>query len=312
MDLDQINAFLAIARRGSISQAARDLYRTQPAISLKIRALENELGERLLERRPRGVVLTAAGEVFRRRAEAIGAEIQALSTEIVDLSARRAGRVSLGASDTVCLYLLPRVLERFVRKYPGIELRLHTQISRRVIELIRSDQVDFGIVTLPAEAEGIRWRKLYDDRFVVVLPHGHRLAGRRWIRPEELAGDPIIHLKPDTLTRAWIDHKLEPHGLQGRVRMEVSTIEVIKRLVEVGLGVSLLPEMAIGEELRSGRLRGARLRGVPLERPVGLVYRKGKYFSHALEAFLDEIETETRRINRRSPGRTARSRRPPR
>ena len=122
MDLDQIRALLAVARRGSISRAARDLYRTQPAVSLKLRALEEELGQRLLERRPRGVSLTAAGAVFRRRADAIVAQIEALTSELADLSARRAGHVSLGASDTVCLYLLPAVLKRFVRKYPGIDL----------------------------------------------------------------------------------------------------------------------------------------------------------------------------------------------
>ena len=298
MDLDQIRALLAVACRGSISRAARDLYRTQPAVSLKLRALEEELGQRLLERRPRGVSLTAAGAVFRRRADAIVAQIEALTSELADLSARRAGHVSLGASDTVCLYLLPAVLKRFVRKYPGIDLRLHTQISRHVIELIQSDRIDLGIVTLPARAEGIRWRKLYDDRFVVVVPPRHRLAGRRRLRPAELAHDPIIHLKPETLTRAWIDASLEPHGLVGRVRMEVSTIEVIKKLVEVGLGISLLPEMSIAEEVRAGRLAAARLRGVPLARPMGLVYREGKYFSLALEAFIEELVRQTRVITR--------------
>src|SRR5688572_19305183 len=148
MDLDQFRAFLLVARRGSFSRAADELHRTQPAISLKIRSLETELGHQLFERRQRGVALTPAGEVLQRRAETILGELETLTTELLDLSAQRVGRVSLGASDTVCLYLLPRILKKFVQKYPGIELKLFTQITARVLELIASDTVDIGIVTL--------------------------------------------------------------------------------------------------------------------------------------------------------------------
>jgi DNA-binding transcriptional LysR family regulator len=289
MELDQVRAFLAVARSGSISKAARELYRTQPAISIKIGALEAELGERLLERRARGVALTPAGEIVRRRGESLLAAVETLRTELEDLSARRAGHLSVGASDTVCLYLLPRILKRFAAAYPGIELRLVTQISRRVIELIQADEIDLGIVTLPVESDTLAWRKLYDDRFVVVFPRRQRFAGRRWLRPAELEGQPIIHLKPDTLTRAWIDRLLEPYGLRDQVRMEVSTIEVIKKLVEVGLGISILPELAIREEVERGQLGAAHLRGVDLSRGLGLVFRKGKYFSRALGAFVDQV-----------------------
>jgi DNA-binding transcriptional LysR family regulator len=289
MDLDQIRAFLAVVRLGSISRASLELYRTQPAISLKIQSLEAELGHRLLERRRRGVTLTPAGEVLRRRAESILGELETLRTELADLSARRVGRVSLGASDTVCLYLLPRVLRQFIQKYPGIELRLFTQISRRVLDLIISDEIDLGIVTLPVAAEGIEARKIYQDRFVLVFPPGHPFERRRHLRLADLHDQPIIHLKPDTVTREWIDSLLKPAGLKGQVRMEVSTIEVIKRLVEVGLGVSLLPEMSVADEARTGRLRTARIRGTDLTRPMGLVHRRDKYFSLALTAFVEDL-----------------------
>ena len=295
MDLDQIRAFLRVARRGSFSRAAEELHRTQPAISLKIRSLETELGHHLFERRQRGVVLTPAGEVLQRRAETILGELETLATELADLSARRVGRVSLGASDTVCLYLLPQILKTFVQKYPGIELKLFTQITARVLELIASDTVDIGIVTLPLKTEGFLVQTLYQDRFVVVFPPGNPLARRRRLVPEDLRDHPIIHLKPDTATRKWIDSQLEPFGLKEQVRMEVSTIEVIKRMVEVGLGISVLPEMALKEELRSGRLRGARLSGVDLSRQMGLVYKREKYFSLALTAFVDDLVSYTRR-----------------
>ena len=177
MDLDQIRAFLAVVRLGSISRASLELYRTQPAISLKIQSLEAELGHRLLERRRRGVTLTPAGEILRRRAESILGELETLRTELADLSARRVGRVSLGASDTVCLYLLPRVLRQFIQKYPGIELRLFTQISRRVLDLISSDEIDVGIVTLPVAAEGIEARKIYQDRLFWFFPLATRSSG---------------------------------------------------------------------------------------------------------------------------------------
>lgn len=289
MNLDQIRAFLAVVKHGSISRAAKELYRTQPAITLKLQSLEAKLGHQLLERRQRGVSLTPAGEILRRRADSILGELQTLGTELSDLSARRVGRVALGASDTVCLYLLPQILKQFVQKYPGIELKLFTQISRRVLELITSEEIDIGIVTLPVEMEGIEWRKLYDDYFIVVFPPGHVLERFRRLRPKDLHGHAIIHLKPETVTRKWIDSRLAPFGLTEQVRIEVSTIEVVKRLVEVGLGISLLPEMAVAHELRSGQLRGARLQGVSLKRAMGLAYRRGKYFSLALSAFIEDL-----------------------
>lgn len=289
MELDQIRAFLAVARHGSISRAARELYRSQPAISCKIAALEAELGERLLERRPRGVVLTPAGDVVRRRGEALLGDVETLRTELGDLSSRRTGSVTLGASDTVCLYVLPRVLKEFAGRFPGIELRLVTQISRHVLEGIRTDEVDIGIVTLPVDDADLRSRRLYDDRFIVVYPVGHRFGSRQRLRPEDLRGESIIHLKPDTRTRRWIDGILAPSRLAGQIRIEVSTIEVIKKLVEVGLGISLLPERSVREELALGRLQAAPLAGARLTRSMGLVHRKGKYFSRALEAFVEQL-----------------------
>lgn len=296
MELDQLRAFLAAIRSGSISGAAKEMFRTQPAISLKLRALESELGHPLLERRQRGVALTPAGEILRRRVEAILAELEALRVELSDLSARRIGRVSLGASDTVCLYLLPRVLKRFVQEYPGIELRLFTQITQRVLDLIHSDQVDFGIVTLPVETEGIESRKLYEDHFVLVFPPGHPLEKRRRIRPHDLRGYPLIHLKPETRTRQWIDGVLQPFGLETQIRMEVSTIEVVKRLVEVGLGISILPEISVAEELEGRRLKGATLWGMELSRSIGLAYKREKYFSLALQAFMEHLIAHARRL----------------
>jgi DNA-binding transcriptional LysR family regulator len=289
MELSQLRSFLAVARKGSFSSAAEGLFRTQPAISLRVRRLESELGQRLLERRQRGVSLTPAGEIVRRRAEAIMGEVATLEAELADLSTLKSGRVSLGANDTISLYFLPRVVKQFMRKYPKIELRLFTQISRRVVDLIISDQIDVGIISLPLLHEGVEVRDLYRDRFVVVFPPGHPLARKGTLRINDLKNLPIIHLKPDTVTRNWIDSRLEPFGLKGQVRMEVSTIEVIKRLVEAGLGISILPEMAIRDELSAGRLKAAKLRGIDLTRSVGLAFRRGRYFSIALQAFVDEL-----------------------
>lgn len=302
MELDQVRTFLAVTRRGSFSRAAQDLFLTQPAISIRIKELEEELGHQLLERRQRGVALTPAGQMFLRRAEAIVGEVASLEAELSDLSALRTGRVSLGASDTVCLYLLPGVLSRFVAKYPGVELSLSTQISRRVLELVGRDEVDVGIVTLPVESEVVETRPLYDEEFLLICPPGHALDSKRRLSPGDLTGHPIIHLKPETFTRAWIDSRLERLGLREQVRLEVSTVEVIKRLVEAGLGISLVPEIAVAEEARSGRLRARRVPELELVRGVGLAFRRGKYFSRALEALVEEIRAGVARLRTRRGG----------
>jgi DNA-binding transcriptional LysR family regulator len=296
MELSQIRTFLAVARTGSFSHAAGELFRTQPSVSLKIQNLEAELGHQLLERRPQGVSLTPAGEILRRRGNSILREITALTAELADLESFKTGRVSIAASDTVCLYLLPQVIKQFVQNYPGIELRLFTQITRNVLDLVISDQVDIGIVTLPVAPESFETQKLYQDNFLVVYPPGHPLELKRTLSPADLREYPIIHLKPDTVTRHWIDQHLEPFGLTGQVRMEVSTIEVIKRMVEAGLGISILPEMAIDEELHSKRLIAKPLKGVDLKRTVGIAYRKGKYFSRALSVFVADLTMYARQL----------------
>ena len=294
MELDQIRTFMAVARRRSFSQAAGDLLRTQPAVSIKIRALEDEVGQQLLERRRRGVELTPAGEILFRRGESVLGEIEGLRSELSDLSSLRVGRVSLGASDTVSLYLLPPALKRFVATYPGVDLRLFTQISRRVLELVSRDVIDIGIVTLPVADPAVETRALYRDEFVVVVPPSHALARLKRLKAEDLRGHPIIHLKSETLTRAWINSRLEPHGLHEQIRLEVSTVEVIKRLVEAGLGISILPEIAVQEEARSGRLLARRLPALELLRPVGWAWRRGKYFSRAVTALVAEVERAIR------------------
>jgi DNA-binding transcriptional LysR family regulator len=190
------------------------------------------------------------------------------------------------------------VLKQFGQKYPGIELSLHTQITRQVLDLLLTDQIDIGIVTLPVETEGIVARELYEDRFTLVFPPGHAFEKRRGIRPQDLHDQSIIHLKPDTVTRNWIDRMLEPFGLKERVRIEVTTIEVIKRLVEVGMGISLLPSIAVIDEVRAGRLRSVPLRGVSLKRPMGFAHRRDKYFSLALSAFVEDLLLHTRSLSK--------------
>jgi DNA-binding transcriptional LysR family regulator len=221
-------------------------------------------------------------------------EIEGLRSELSDLSSLRVGRVSLGASDTVSLYLLPPALKRFVATYPGVDLRLFTQISRRVLELVSRDEIDIGIVTLPVADPSVETRALYRDEFVAVVPPAHPLARRRRLLPEDLRGHPMIHLKPETLTRAWITAKLEPYGLHEQIRLEVSTVEVIKRLVEAGLGISILPEIAVQEEASAGKLLVRRLPALELLRPVGWAWRRGKYFSRALNALIAEVERAIR------------------
>jgi DNA-binding transcriptional LysR family regulator len=298
MELDQIRTLVAVTRRGSFTRAAQDLYLTQPAVSIRIKELEQELGHQLLVRRQRGVELTPAGRILHRRCETILGEIASLRSELTDLSDLKTGRVSLGASDTVCLYLLPRVLHRFAAKHAGIELSLSTQISRRVLDLVVRDEVDVGIVTLPVENKLVETQRLYDDEFLLIFPPGHVLDRRRRLVPGDLHGHPIIHLKPETYTRAWIDSRLEKLGLKGQVRLEVSTVEVIKRLVEAGLGISLVPQVAVLDEARAGRLRARRVPGLDLTRPLGLAFRRGKYFSRALHALVDEIRLGVEDLHR--------------
>ena len=302
MEFDQLKGFYHVARLGSFTAAAKRLYISQPAISLQVKALERSVGEKLFDRTGRKVKLTAAGEILFCEAEELVEKLEAVKRVVNDLKSVEEGRLSLGASDTVSLYLLPDLLKMYVRKYPKIHLRIVSLVSPEVVDGVRECDLDLGIVTLPSEDAKIEVRPIFEQSFVAVAPRMHRLAKKSFVSVPDLAEESLVLLERGSSTRRRIDSLFSSLGCATRVAMEFSNYEIIKRYVAAGLGVSLLPEGAV-----AARKDGVAV--LPL-RPrfpftVGIAQRRERRPSHAAKAFLDMAEAHFRKPRARGTSPTS-------
>lgn len=291
MELSQLRGFLTVARTGSFTKAAEALFLTQPALSLQIKALEKSLGEPLFERRGRRLLLTPAGRILLERAEQIWSLVEQTGEEVAALKGLAGGRLVIGTNDSNCLYVLPASVRRFRREFPHVELHLTNGHSTQVVAWVVEGQADFGLVTLPIANAYIESRPLFRREDVLVCAPSHPLCAQAAVTLEHLVEYPLLLLDKGSVSRTLLDQMLAESGLLPKTVMAVGSIEVIKRYVEIGLGVSIVPRFTAEQEIREGRLYAAPLDWLPA-RAVGVIQRRQGYLSSAARVFLDMLEQD--------------------
>ncbi|MBL8954283.1 MAG: LysR family transcriptional regulator [Myxococcaceae bacterium] len=285
---DRLHVFDAVVRHGGFSSAARALGLTQSTVSQAIAALEADVGDLLFDRAGRQVTLTEAGRVLSAHAATV---LRSLDDARSGLERQRdvtQGPLAVGTSDTLATWVLPPVFAALRREHPRVELRLDNRPSPAIAEAVAARQLDLGVVSLPlpigvgAAVRALKQVPLMPQRDVVAVPKGHPLSRRTKVRAAELAGHPLVLLDRTTASRAWLDVQLEAARVQPKVVMEVSSVEVLKRLAALGFGATVVPEVALGgtRELVAVPLVGAHTR-----RMVGIVV--GATPSRAARAFVD-------------------------
>jgi DNA-binding transcriptional LysR family regulator len=300
---ERLRAFLSVADEGGFSRAARRLGQSQSSVSQAVRALEDELGEQLVVRQGRGSALTEVGQLVREHARRVFVELGRMTAAIEARRDLRVGRLSLGTSDTLATYVLPPVFARFRSRYPDVELALDNRPSPALAERVAARALDLAVVSLPLPAglgfggkkaaELLHIEPLAPQRDVLIVPPDHALRGDS-VRLTELADHPLVLLDQSTSTRALLDARFRELGLTPRVTMEMSSVEVLKRLVELGFGLSVVPEVAARRELAQGSLRALVVRGLGKERKLGLVSPRAGTLSHAARAFRAVLVGELR------------------
>ena len=246
MELRQLESFRAVLREGSFTAAAKKLHMTQPAVSLHIKALEEELGARLLDRDGRGVRLTEAGAVLLEAADAALASLQEGARRIREIQAPERGSVVLACGDTVALHLLPPVLTKFGKLHPLADVVVHNHGSKTILDMLINREADLGIVTRPPYVDPALWtRILLEDPLVLALPRKHELATQKRITLRSLHGQAAVLLAKGAETRSLVDRGLRAEGVELQAVMESGNLEVVKAYVANGLGLSIIPEMAI-------------------------------------------------------------------
>lgn len=288
---DRLRVFSAVARELGFSRAARALGMTQSSVSQAIAVLEADVGEALFVREGRQVGLTEAGQVLLERSGVVLAELERSREALLGLREVTSGTLSLGTSDTLATWVLPPVFAAFRAQFPGVDLKLDNRPSPAIAQKVAARELDLGVVSLPlpapapADVSSLTQAPLVALRDVVITPvqrQWKELAGRRRVRAAELASVPLLLLDRSTASRSWLDAQFAAARVAPRVTMEMGSIEVLKRLVELGFGASVVPEVAVAEEVRARRLVAIELNAP--RRMVGLVVPRSP--SRATRAFV--------------------------
>lgn len=288
MRLEDLETLAAAVQEGSLTAAARRLYLTQPAVSARLRRLEKETGEPLLQRSGQGVRPTAAGSLLYARALTILEDLKRLEQEMSGRGPLR-GRLNVGATDLVAIYHLPAALRRFRRRHPQVELALQVDGTAPLLRRLEAGQIELAVATLPAPEGKVEMVELYRDPLVVLVPPGHPLAGKKRVEPQRLANEIWIAHKAESVTRQLVEGFFSAHNLRLRVEMEISSPEAIKKLVQAKLGLAVLPWCAVRRDVADGRLAVAGIRGFDVARPSGLILRRDTPLGRFATAFRDAL-----------------------
>jgi len=287
MTLDQLLTFLAIARLGSFTRAAEEIGRTQPAVSQQIRQLEESLGVKLFEKLGKRVCLTEAGRVLREGAEELRAQASRLREAVSQVARGERGRVRIGASTTPGIYLLPRILGAFRRRYPAVEASLSIENTFAIERKIKLNELDLGFVGAHPAEQALVVLPLGNDELLPVAAPSYLAGRRRPLDARHLAEHPFVAREKGSGTRRAIDAWASQRGVTLNVVMELNNPEAVKMAVAEGLGVSILPRCAVARELRQRRLVPLPIKDCRIVRPLSIVHHKGKHLVPAASALVD-------------------------
>ena len=286
MDFDQLETFLAVSRLSSFSRAAEKRFRTQPAISSQIRALEEEVGARLLDRTGGKVSLTAAGKVFQKYAEEALEERKKVIASMGEMERIPRGELVVGANEGTCLHILPEVFAEFKKAYPSVGVNIRRADYAHILESVIDNTVDFGVVSLPVSDNRLTVVLLHRDELVVIVPPKHPLAKLKEVAIAEAAKFPLLVPKAGH-TRDALEALFDERRLKPNYSMELESSELLKRFVAADVGVGFVARSNVVEDVKAGFLVALPIADAQIRRDLALVFRKDKALSRAALAFID-------------------------
>ncbi|TFY97797.1 LysR family transcriptional regulator [Ramlibacter rhizophilus] len=291
LSVRDLEAFLALADTQHFTRAAERCHLSQSAFSQKIARIERAAGVRLFERSTRQVALTPEGQAFAEEVRRIRSDLQHALASLQDLTTRRVGKVAVAALPSAAAVWMPPVIARYRAAWPQVRVQLFDALAQHGLDLLRAGAVDLAI-TAGGDLREFDLVELKQERFWLVCPPGHALAGKRHVTLRQLQGQEVVHLARSSSVRqrleaAWPDALGQPGAL------EVEHLATVASLVAQGLGVSVVPELTLFHFERAGLAR-VPVRDPSLVRPIVLARRKGKALSSAAQAMADEIVRQPR------------------
>ena len=287
MTLEMLKLYCDIVRLHSFSQGAATNQISQSAASQAIHQLETELNALLIDRSKRPFMVTEEGRTLYEGCQGLLQGFEKLRAQIASSRTRVTGNVRVAAIYSVGIHIMSDHMQRFMSLHPQAKVRLEYLHPHKVVEAVRSDQADLGILSYPPANRSltvIPWR---DEAMVFVCHPTHRLARRKIITPSDLQGQKFVAFDLDLMIRKAIDRWLRQHETKVNVVMEFDNIETIKQAITIGAGVSILPKPTILKEVGNRMLAAVPLSMAELVRPLGIIHRRGKLFTPTIARFLE-------------------------
>src|SRR5713226_7083769 len=286
MDFDQLETFIEVARLSSFSRAAEKRFRTQPAVSSQIRALEEEVGAKLLDRSGGKVSITAPGKIFQKYAEETLEARKVVLTAIAEAERVPRGEIIVGANEGTCLHILPEVFAEFKKQYPDVAVNIKRADYGKILESVIDNSVDFGVVSLPVSDNRLTVVLIHRDELVIIAPPQHPLAKMKSAAVTEVAKFPLVMPKAGH-TRDALEDLFHERRLKPQYAMELDSSELLKRFVAADVGVGFIARSHAQEDVKANVLAAIPISDAQVRRDLALVFRKDKALSRAALAFID-------------------------
>ncbi len=287
MQLEALKVFCDLADLRSFSKAAEVNELSQPTVTRLVHQLEERLGGQLIDRSTRPLLLTALGQAYYAGCKRLLEQYIELEAALRREQGGMALTVRVAAIYSVGLRDMGQYIERFAELYPHARVRIDCLHPKQVYERVLGGDAELGLVSYPAktrELDVLPWR---EERMVLACPPRHPLAGLDSIRPSRLNGEKFVAFEPNLVIRRKVDRYLRDHGADVEVVLEFDNIENIKKGIEVGAGVAILPEPTLRQEVRTATLRAVRLEGALFMRPLGIILRRNQELSAATRGFIE-------------------------
>ena len=295
--LHQLRVFETVARHGSFTKAAEELYITQPTVSSQVKQLAQAVGLPLFEQIGKQLYLTAAGRELSATCHDIFEQLDNFEMKVADLKGMKQGQLRL-AVVTTAKYFVPRLLGSFCQKYPGIDISLQVNNHQEITRRMQDNQDDLYILSQPPEDLDLCTEPFLENPLVVVARHDHPLAQQKNVSIKQLRGEAFIMREPGSGTRQAVQQLLEKHKVKVQVRLELGSNEAIKHAIAGGLGISVLSKHTLVLESLSQELTILDIQHFPIKRRWYVVYLGGKHLSVVAQTFLEYLIEETQPITK--------------
>ena len=290
MDFSQLETFLSIAEEKSFSRAAEKMLRTQPAISIAIKRLEEELGESLFDRSSKNGSLTEAGRILLSYAQRMINLRDEAKESVSELRGMFRGRLTIGANESTSLYLLPPLLMEYRKRHPKIKIEVFRAVSEKIPLEVSERNLDFGFLSYDPMHPNLQSLEIHRDELVLVVLPNHRLAKQKQVTVKDLAEEQFVAHNVKTPSRTKIFELFAQNQTPLNICLELATLETIKEFVLLEAGIAILPRLAVEAEIKSGKLAEVPVKGMKIEKTLRLVYRREASLSHAAKSFLEIVK----------------------